>query len=134
MNYIDKIRYLPEYVQESIIKESSRTLIRGPLPPELAFVGGALHFTDLGFGNLELAEAEQRTIYEAYMGEGIGVPGTPYKLRYISTMVAVIEPNEPPVAVSLPADWAEVVLVFDANNKPSFIGKRVRPEQYTLFN
>jgi hypothetical protein len=86
---------------------------------------------DLGFENLGVSKAEERAIYDAFVGHGVAVPNTAYKLRYTKTGITVVEPI---VAgeelVVLPEYWAEVVLVIGENNKPSYVGKRVRPEQY----
>ena len=131
LNYIDKIRHLAEHIQESIIREAPHTRVKGPLPPELAFLGGGIsHFVDLGFENLGLAETEKNAVYDAFVGQGVAIPGIPYKLRYTMTGHTVVEPVAAEKLLTLPEYWAEAVLVFDANDKPSFIGKRVRPEQY----
>lgn len=129
--YSEKIQHLPEHIRESIIREAPHTRVQGPLPPELAFLGGGPEFVDLGFENLGLPEIEKRVLYDAFVGHGVAVPGTNYKLRYTKTGITVVEPTTAgEELVTLPDFWAEAVLVVGENNRPSYVGKRVRPEQY----
>ena len=130
--YSEKIEHLPEHIRESIIKEAPHTRVQGPLPPELAFLGGTpSHYVDLGFENLGLTEAETRAIYVAFIGHGVAIPNTNYKLRYTKTGVAVVEQiTAEEELVTLPEHWMEAVLVADESYEPCYIGKLVRREQY----
>jgi len=115
----------------SIIREAPHTRVEGSLPPELAFLGGAAHIVDFGLENLGLGEAGYKAVYAAFIDQGVALPGTPYKLRYTRTGHTVVERTTAgEELLTLPEYWAEAVLVLGANDKPTWIGERVRPEQY----
>src|SRR5713226_6199046 len=93
--YLPVIRQFPEKdVQNSLMRESAVTLVRvkdpskkppsapvsDHLPKELEFLAGSL--CNLGFDKLELPQSEIEKIYLAFCGQGVAVPGTPYKLRH----------------------------------------------------
>lgn len=130
--YSEAIAHLPENIREEIIREAPHTRIQGPLPPELVFLGGGTEFVDLGFENfkdLGLSEEEIREIRIAFIGSGVAIPDTPYKLRYTKTGITVVEPATPDDIV-LPERWKEAVLVIGDNNDPTYVGELVRPDQY----
>jgi hypothetical protein len=123
--YLESISHFSEWMREELIKWSTRT--RFPqVPGELSFLRPG--FVDLGYENLGLSEAEHKALLLAFVGDGIAVPGTPHKLRFSGVgMATVVEPasgTEPP----LPAHWKQGVLVIDAQNRLTWIGKRVRPD------
>ena len=121
--YLESISHFSEAVREELIKWSTRT--RFPqVPAELSFLRRG--FVDLGFEHLGLGDEEHKALLLAFVGDGVAVPGTPYRLRYSGVgMATVVEPatgTEPP----LPAHWKQGVLVIDLQNR-LWIGKRVRP-------
>lgn len=126
--YSETIKHLPEAIREDIIRESPHTRIMGPLPPGLEFLGGTTeHFVDLGFENLGLPGPEKQAVFAAFMGRGVAIPNTNYKLRYANTGTTVVEPIEAgEELVTLPEYWAEAVLVVDGW-EVSYAGKLVRP-------
>ena len=124
--YLESISHFDEALREELIKWCIRT--RFPqVPAELSFLRPG--FVDLGFEYLGLGDEEHKALLLAFCGDGVAVPGTPYKLRFTGMgMSTVVEPatgTEPP----LPAHWRQGVLVIDAQNRLTWIGKRVRPEQ-----
>ncbi len=130
--YLPVIRQFPEEeVRQSLLRESAVTLVRvkdpsrkppsAPvsehLPKELAFLAGPL--CDLGFGRLDLPPSEVERIYLAFCGEGVAVPGTPYKLRHsVMSLFAFVEPATGH-EVTLPPNWRQVV------RSRTWLGKRV---------
>jgi hypothetical protein len=130
--YLPVIRQFPENeVQQSLLRESAVTLVRvqdpskkppgAPvsehLPKELAFLAGSL--CDLGFDELNLPQNEIEQIYQAFCGQGVAVPGTPYKLRHsVMSLFTFVEPATGH-EVKLPLDWRQVV------RSRVWIGKRV---------
>lgn len=128
--YFEKIKSLPNDIMEDVIREAPHTRIVGPLPPALSFLGGGTEFVDLGFENLRLSPAEKDKIRFAFVNSGVAIPGSDLKLRYARTGVTVIEPIAPGEAIiTLPDDWMEAVMVIGNDNKPSYVGKLVRPDQ-----
>jgi hypothetical protein len=123
--YLESISHFSEAVRQSLIAWSTRT--RFPqVPAELSFLRPG--FVDLGYENLGLTEADHKALLLAFCGDGVAMPGTPYKLRFSGVGIAtVVEPatgQEP----SLPDHWRQGVLVIDAQNRLTWIGKRVRPD------
>ena len=130
--YLSVIRQFPEKdIQTCLLRESVITLVRvkdpsrkppsapvsGRLPGDLAFLEGSL--VDLGFGKLSLPQAEIEAIFLAFCGEGVAVPGTPYKLRHsVMSLFTFVEPGSGHEII-LPADWRQVV------RSQSWIGKKV---------
>jgi hypothetical protein len=126
------IRQFPdEEVQQSLLRESAVTLVRvkdpsreppsAPvsehLPKELAFLAGPL--CDLGFSRLDLPQSEIERIYLAFCGQGVAVPGTPYKLRHsVMSLFTFVEPGTGQ-ELMLPPTWRQVV------RSRSWIGKKV---------
>lgn len=120
--YLPVIRQFPEReTQTSLMRESVVTLVRvkdpskkppsapvsDNLPDELKFLEGSL--VDLGFSRLNLPEAEIERIVLAFCGEGVAVPGTPYKLRHsVMSLFTFVEPASGH-EVRLPADWRQLV-------------------------
>lgn len=137
--YLPVIRQFPEEdVQNSLMRESVVTLVRvkdpskkppsapvsDHLPDELKFLGWSL--ADLGFGKLGLPQAEIEQILLAFCGEGVAVPGTPYKLRHsVMSLFTFVEPASGQ-ELTLPADWRKVV------RSQSWIGKKVVVPNFDL--
>jgi hypothetical protein len=124
--YLESIGHFSEAVQADLIEWSTRT--RFPqAPAELSFLRPG--FVDLGIENLGLGEDEHKALLLAFCGDGVAVPGTPYKLRFTGmAMSTVVEPatgTEPP----LPVHWKQGLYVVDAQGRLTWIGKRVRPDQ-----
>ena len=124
--YLESIGHFSEGMREELIKWSTRT--RFPqVPGELSFLRPGM--VDLGFENLGLSEADHKALLLALCGDGVAVPGTPYKLRFTGmAMSTVVEPatgTEPP----LPAHWKQGLYVVDPQGRLTWIGKRVRPDQ-----
>lgn len=114
-----------EWTREQLINEMPHTHFVGPLPRELEFLQGLV---DLGFENLGLPDEAFREIMMAFGGKGVRVPGTTYRLRHARPMQSAVEPADGTEPV-LPKDWKQAVFVMDANDKFTWIGKRVRPDQ-----
>ena len=125
--YSEKIKHLPQHIQESIIKEAPHTRIQNAKDHlDTQFLHGS--FIDLGFENLGLTPEQHQTLQQAFVSTGIRMYGTTLKLRYDRTGITKIEPVEGG-ETSLPPDWKEAVLVLDDNNNISYAGKYVRPDQ-----
>jgi hypothetical protein len=130
--YLPVIRQFPEEdVQRSLLRESAVTLVRSKdpskkppsapvsdnLPKELEFLAGSL--CDLGFDKLALPESEIEQIYLAFCGQGVAVPGTPYRLRHSAmSLFTFVEPAAGH-EVKLPPNWRQVV------RSRVWIGKRI---------
>lgn len=123
---LNRITHLTEEIQQIIIREAPHTKIQN-VPSELSFLIGS--FIDLGFENLELSNNELIKIQRAFIGDGVMIPGTPYKLRNKLSGITVIEPGDD-VKDVLPDNWADAVLVLNDNGTPIYIGSLVRPDQY----
>lgn len=122
--YIERLGGLSDTIREEVIGESPHTQIVGEIPPGLEILRGA--FVDLGFENLGLDDDTKRAIYLSFVGRGVALPGTGFKLRYTQTGVAVVEPDDGVLA--LPDYWREAVLVLNGN-EIVYAGKRVRRDQ-----
>ena len=130
--YLPAVRQFPEKeVQESLLRESAVTLVRvkdrskkppsAPvsenLPKELEFLAGPL--CNLGFDRLDLPESEIEQIYLAFCGQGVAIPGTPYKLRHsVMSLFTFVEPASGH-EVRLPGNWRQTV------RSRVWVGKRV---------
>ncbi|MHA2401465.1 MAG: hypothetical protein ACYSYU_00110 [Planctomycetota bacterium] len=126
--YSDRIAKLPQYIQESIMKEAPHTRIDGAIPDEWSFLNGA--FVDLGFENYMLPQAAKQTIYKGFISDGVAIPNSAYKLRYTRTGVTTIEKRGADENLALlPDDWFEAILVLGDNNEIIYQGSLVRPDQ-----
>jgi hypothetical protein len=127
-NYLEKLKQssLSSDAQELVINEAQRTGICGVIPDSLSFLrGGPAVFIDLGFEHLGLPSEDLKAVRESFVGNGVGLPGTGYKLRCVRPLISVIEPDDGVLA--LPPDWAEAVFVSGENYAPVYVGKRVPP-------
>jgi hypothetical protein len=115
-----------DWTKEHMIKEMPHTYFIGYLPLALAFLQG--RFVDLGFENLGLSSLEHRAIMLAFGGTGVRIPGTQLRMRFAYPH-AVIEPVDGGETATLPTWWREGVLVTDDQGIPTWVGKKVRPDQ-----
>jgi hypothetical protein len=118
--------HFDDWTREHIIKEMPHTYFLGYLPLALAFLQG--RFVDLGFENLGLSPPEHRAIMLAFGGTGVGIPATQLRMRFAYPH-AVIEAVDGSETATLPAWWKEGVLVTNDQGVPTWVGKRVRPDQ-----
>jgi hypothetical protein len=120
-----------EWTKERLVTEMPHTFFPGYLPLALLFLQG--RFVDLGFENLGLAPPEHREIMMAFGGTGVRIPGTQFRMRFAYPH-ADIEALDGSETATLPPWWKEGVLVIDDHGRPTWVGKRVRPDQTTGFN
>jgi hypothetical protein len=111
--------------RQMLVTEAQRTRFPGELPGVFQFLGGG--FVDLGFENLGLPEEELDAVRLAFVGTGVMVPRTGYRLRHLRPGYSVVEPVDGSEAVTLPDQWTEAVLVLGHDEKYTWIGKRVPP-------
>src|SRR5438132_2471979 len=130
--YLPVIRQFPEKdVQQLLLRESAVTLVRvkdpskqppcAPvsenLPQELEFLAGPL--CDLGFEKLDLPPSEIEKTYLAFCGQGVAIPGTPYKLRHSAmSLFTFVEPASGS-EITLPVNWQQTV------RSSTWIGKKI---------
>lgn len=124
--YLQAIAHFDDFVQGELIKWSTRTRF-GPVPKELAFLHPG--FVNLGFENLGLPGDEHKALLLAFVGDGVAVPGTPYRLRYSGMLGATVVETATGTQPPLPEHWKQGVFVLDTQNQLTWIGKKVRPDQ-----
>jgi len=78
-------------------------------PAEFEFLDSG--FVDLGFEHLGLAAAELEAVRLAFVGIGVRVPGTTYRLRNLSPGRAVVEPVADDETIGLTDGWRQAMLV-----------------------
>lgn len=120
-----------EWTKEQLINEMPHTYFPGYLPAVLVFLQG--RFVDLGFENLGLSAEEHRKILSAFGGTGVCVPGTQVRMRFAYPH-AEVEPTDGSETAALPSWWKEGVLVINDQAAPTWVGKRVRPDQTAGFD
>ena len=121
--------HFDESITEMLINEMPHTRFTGGLPSDMAFLRGA--HVDLGFENLGLPAEEHRKIMRAFGGTGVVVPRTSWRLRfaYLHGPDSVVEPVDGTEQAALPNYWRQAALVVGNDDRLTWIGKRVRPEQ-----
>jgi hypothetical protein len=119
------------YRQSMLLEAAAHTSFHAPLPSELAFLAG--RFVDMGFENLGLGPKKFNDILRAFSGTGVAVPLTQWRLRF-AYPYAVAELADGSEPETLPDWWKEAVLVTDNQFRPTWVGKRVRPDQTAGFN
>jgi hypothetical protein len=130
--WLDSVERLDVGYRQSLLCEAAaHTSFQVPLPAELSFLAG--RFVDLGFENLGLGIQKYNDFLRAFSGTGIAVPNSTWRLRF-AYPYAVVEPADGSEQETLPAWWKEAVLVTDDRFIPTWIGKRVRPDQTAGFN
>ena len=92
-----------DWTRTLIINEAQRTKFRGDLPPGFECLRAL--FLDLGFENLGLAAAELDAVRLAFVGIGVRVPGTDYRMRNIRPFNSVVEPVTGSETATLPDGW-----------------------------
>ena len=120
-----------DWTREHLIKEMPHTYFLGYLPVALAFLQG--RFVDLGFENLGLASPEYRALMLGFGGTGVCIPSTQLRMRFVYPH-AEIEPLDGSEKATLPAWWKEGVLVTNDQGVPTWVGKKVRPDQTAGFD
>lgn len=130
-HYLSSLQQFPEDTQQVLLRASSTTAVRTKdpskkppqapvsenLPQEVAFLAG--HLCNLGFDKLDLPPDEIERIYRAFAGEGVAVPGTPYKLRHsVMSMFTFVEPAKGG-EITLPANWRQ------SARSDKWLGKKV---------
>jgi hypothetical protein len=124
--YLESISHMDEWVQTSLIKETPHTHFED-VPHEFSFLIGS--HVDLGFENLGLNKEDYKAISLAYVGDGVRIPDSHYKIRYhgIRAFASIEQAtgDEP----SLPKDWKQAVWTLNSKNEISWLGKKVREEQ-----
>jgi hypothetical protein len=118
-------------IRELMISEMPHTFFLGVIPAALAFLQG--RFVDLGFENLGLSPQETRAVMLAFGGIGVRIPETGLRMRFVYPH-AEIEAADGSETETLPAHWKECVLVLDDQGTPTWVGKRVRPDQTAGFD
>ncbi len=120
--YLETIEHFEPEIQECLLREAPHgRLERNPL----------LHgwFADMGFENLGLPKDEFRKIMLAYAGSGVRVPNTEYRIRVMRSGTIGVERADGSEQAELPAYWREAIFMTDADGTPTWIGRRVRPDQ-----
>ena len=100
-----------------LVAEAQRTLFPRHLPAGFEFLGGG--FVDLGFDRLGLEAADLDAVRLAFVGVGVTVPGTPWRLRFARPVQSVVEPADGREAVTLPGHWREGVVVAGRVGTPA---------------
>ena len=109
-----------------MIREAQRTRFPGELAAGFGFLRGP--FVDLGFDRLGLAAVELDAVLLAFVGVGVGVPGTPWRLRFIRPVLSVVEPADGGEGSTLPEHWRGGVLVPGRDAKPTWAENRASRE------
>src|SRR5580704_1923666 len=130
--WLDSVDRLDVAYRQSLLCEAAaHTSFQVPLPSELSFLVG--RFVDLGFENLGLGPQKYNDFLRAFSGTGVAVPNSTWRLRF-AYPYAVVEPADGSEQETLPDWWKEAVLVTDDQFLPTWVGKRVRPDQTAGFN
>jgi hypothetical protein len=114
------------WTREALVNEAQRTHFIGSLPPGFEFLRGA--FIDLGFENLGLPPEELARVRLAFVGGGLAVLGTSYRLRNQRPAHSLVEPANGTEKATLPAHWRQGVLVIANDHRYSWVGKRLALE------
>ncbi len=130
--WLESVEKLGLGYRDSMLAEAAaHTSFQPPIPPALAFLAG--RFVELGFENLGLGPQKFNDFLRAFSGTGVVVPKTSWRLRF-AYPYAVVEPVDGSERETLPDGWKEAVLVTDDQFVPTWVGKRVRPDQTAGFN
>ena len=138
--YLPVIRQFPEKaVQQSLLRESAVTLVRAKdpskKPPSTRYRTACPrswsfwlgHFATLASTSWICPRARSKQIYLAFCGQGVAVPGTPYRLRHsVMSLFTFVEPANGHEA-KLPVNWRQAV------HSPVWIGKKVATADPALY-
>src|SRR5947209_2585622 len=91
------------WIRESLVREAQKTGFAKPLPSGFEFLGAG--FVCLGFAYLGLAQEEEWNLALAFVGAGVVVPRTPYRLRNVRSLRSLVEPADGTEKATLPATW-----------------------------
>jgi len=114
-------------LKDMLINEMQRTHFFGNVPQEFLFLKGVI--VDLGFDNYG-DPTLTRKVLMAFGANGVTVPGTVYRLRLATSLQALVELGDGSETATLPLFWKQTVLVVDNNDRYSWIGQKVPPDQY----
>lgn len=130
-SYLSSLQQFPQDTRQLLLRGASTTVVRvkdpckkppsapvsEDLPKELRFLSG--HMCNLGFDKLDLPQDQIEQIYRAFAGEGVAVPGTPYRLRHsVMSLFTFVEPAQGS-ELALPITWRQTV------RSDKWIGKKV---------
>lgn len=107
-------------VRTMMIREAQRTRFPGDLPAGFEFLRGP--FVDLGFDRLGLEPADLDAVLRVFIGTGIRVPGTGFRLRFVRPVLSVIEQADGDERAILPDGWRAGVHSA-GQNLPSVCGR-----------
>ena len=110
------------WTRTQMIREAQRTRFPGDLPPGFECLRGP--FVDLGFDRLGLAAAELDAVLLAFVGIGVAVPGTPWRLRFARPVQSVVEPADGSESATLPGYWREGVSVTGLDGHSTWVENR----------
>jgi hypothetical protein len=82
----------------------------------------------MGFENFD-DQNLARNVFRAFGSTGVVVPRTRYRLRHESPGATKVEYVTGTEQATLPENWKSCVMVMDANDRFTWIGKKVRPNQ-----
>ena len=99
-----------EWTRMTLVIEAQRTRFPGDLPAGFEFLGGG--FLDLHFENLGLVAADLDAVRLAFVGVGVRVPGTDYRLRNVRSLRSLVEPASGDESAALPDGWRQCVVVL----------------------
>lgn len=100
-----------------MIREAQRTRFPGHLPAGFEFLRQP--FVDLGFDRLGLAPAHLDAVRRAFVGTGVRVPGTGFRLRCVRPVLSVVEPADGSETATLPDRWRQGVAVVGVSASTS---------------
>lgn len=124
--WLESLQILDPFSRGMCVIEAVFTHFVGPIPDQLDCLRGGL--ADLGLENLQPPRKPQNNILLAFVGYGVRVPGTPYRLRSWG-VVSFVEFADGSEEATLPVDWKQRLLVVAVDHDGyHWIGKRV-PEE-----
>ena len=112
MTWLDAIdsNGFDDHTRVTLIIEAQRTKFPDELPAGFGFLGGG--FVDLHFESLGLAAADLDAVRLAFVGVGVRVPGTIFRLRHVRPFRTLVEPASGDESAELPDGWRQCVVVF----------------------
>jgi hypothetical protein len=123
---IDANKFGP-WTREMLIREAQRTHFVGSLPTGFEFLRGAV--ADLGFDKLGLADQELNELRLAFVGTGVTIPSTSYRVRCFRPAQSVVEPADGTEQATLPVHWRQGVIVLGHHERYTWLGRLVPQDQ-----